>query len=157
MWAATWQNQQSDCPHEESLGPYLPIKRIAKTLIRLGGCPGWPESSLGTQSLCWFRHVAAHVNLEQYRHSGSMPIQIFINVYPFVQKILWKNTFLHQSRAITLLFINEFSPFAIPNHSSLTSMSMQSLKKISQKLLKLDSGNEALTDGRTDTQTVRRV
>ena len=28
------------CPHEESLGPKLPIKRTAKTLIRLGGCPG---------------------------------------------------------------------------------------------------------------------
>ena len=60
------------------------------------------------------------------------------------------NTFLRQSRAIILLFINEFSPFAmIPNHSSLVSMSIQSLKKIGQKLLKLESENEALMDGRT--------
>ena len=44
---------------------------------------------------------------------------------------------LHQSRAITLLFINEFSPFAIQNHSPLTSMPMQSLKKIGLNLLKL--------------------
>ena len=51
-----------------------------------------------------------------------------------------------------MLFINEFSPLAIPNHTSLISMSMQSLKKIGQKLLKIESGNEALTDGRTDTQ-----
>ena len=29
-------------------------------------------------------------------------------------------------------------------------MSMQSLKKIGQKLLKLESGNEALMDGRMD-------
>ena len=36
-------------------------------------------------------------------------------------------------------------------------MSLQSLKKIGQKLLKLqESGNEALMDGWTDTQTVRR-
>ena len=28
------------CPHEESLGPQLPIKCTVKTLIRLGGCPG---------------------------------------------------------------------------------------------------------------------
>ena len=35
------------------------------------------------------------------------------------------------------VFINKFSTFAIPNHSSLISMSMQSLKKIGQKLLKL--------------------
>ena len=36
-------------------------------------------------------------------------------------------------------------------------MSMQSLKKIGQKVLKLEPGNEALTDrrmdGRTDTQS----
>ena len=32
-------------------------------------------------------------------------------------------------------------------------MSMQSLMKIGQKLLKLDSGNEALTDGQTDGRT----
>ena len=41
--------------------------------------------------------------------------------------------------------INEFSPFAIPNHSSPISMSMQSLKKIGQKLLKLESGNDIFT------------
>ena len=36
-------------------------------------------------------------------------------------------------------------------------MSMQSLKKIGQKLLKLESGNEALMDGRrTDGQTDRQ-
>ena len=64
-------------------------------------------------------------------------------------------TFLHQSRAITLLFIAEFSPFAIPNHSSPISMSMQNLKKIGQKLLKLESGNEALMDGQTDTQNFK--
>ena len=34
--------------------------RIAKTLIRQGGCPGWSESSLGAHSFCWFCRVAAH-------------------------------------------------------------------------------------------------
>ena len=94
-----------------------------------------------------------------------MHIQNFIKIHPFFLKILRKNTFLYQSRAITLLLINEFSPFAIPNHSSLISISMQSFKKIDQKLLKLEFGNEALTDGWTDiltdgwtdTQTVQRV
>ena len=53
-------------------------------------------------------------------------------------------------RAITLfLFINEFSPFAILNHSSLISKSIQSLKKMGQNLFKFESGNEPLTDGRT--------
>ena len=39
------------CPHEESSGPSkLPIHwGTAKTLIRLGGYPGWSESSLGAQ------------------------------------------------------------------------------------------------------------
>ena len=37
--------------------------RTAKTLIRLGGCPGWSESSLGAHSFCWFCHVAAHMFL----------------------------------------------------------------------------------------------
>ena len=77
-----------------------------------------------------------------------MHIQNFIKIHPFILKILRKNIFLHQSRAITLLFINEFSPFAIPNHSFLISMPMQSLKKIGQKLLKLESRHEVLTDWR---------
>ena len=37
--------------------------RAGKTLIRLGGCPGWSKSSLGAQPLCWFCHEAAHVCL----------------------------------------------------------------------------------------------
>ena len=36
-------------------------------------------------------------------------------------------------------------------------MSMQSLKKISQKLLKLESGHEALIDGRKDGRTFSRI
>ena len=35
--------------------------RTAKILIRLGGCPGWSESSLGAHSFCWFCHVAAQI------------------------------------------------------------------------------------------------
>ena len=74
---------------------------------------------------------------------------VFINAYTnFYQhssicsKDIEENTFLHQSRAITLLFMNEFSPFAIPDHSSLISMSRQILTKIDQKLLRLESGND---------------
>ena len=42
-------NQSLRCPHEESVGPQLLIERTAKTLIRLGGCPGWSESLPGAQ------------------------------------------------------------------------------------------------------------
>ena len=36
--------------------------QTAKTLIRLGGCPGWSESSLDAHSICWFYHVAAQIH-----------------------------------------------------------------------------------------------
>ena len=107
-WATAWQNQQNDlcaqgrlrsawasaqsdqsqrCPPEANLGPKLPSECTAKTLIRLGGCPGWSEtlirlggcpgwseSSLGTEvillvlswggSKCFFLKstYAAHIH-----------------------------------------------------------------------------------------------
>ena len=74
IWAATRQNQQNKCaPSEDSDQPGHPPSlirgfavrmkkaRVLSYLIRLGGCPGWSESSLGAQSLCWFCHVAAHL------------------------------------------------------------------------------------------------
>ena len=57
---------------------------------------------------------------------------------------------------MTLLFMNEISLFAILNHSSPISMSMQRFKKIGQKILKLEIENEALTDGNTDGWTFKR-
>ena len=51
--------------------------------------------------------------------------------------------FGHEARAITMLFLNEIIPLAIPYHSSPIPMSMQSLKKIGKKVLKLEHGNEA--------------
>ena len=49
--------------------------------------------------------------------------------------------FGHKSRAITLLFLNEIIPLAIPYHSSPIPMSMQSLKKIGKKVQNLEQGN----------------
>ena len=37
----------------------------AKTLVRLGGCPGWSVFS-GVQSFCWFCHEAAHMGSYYY-------------------------------------------------------------------------------------------
>ena len=45
-WTSAQSDQSLRCPHEESLAHYLPTERTAKSLIRLGGCPGWSESSL---------------------------------------------------------------------------------------------------------------
>ena len=50
--------------------------------------------------------------------------------------------FGYKSRAITLLFLNEIIPLAIPYHSSPKPTSM-CLKKIGKKVLKLEHGNEA--------------
>ena len=60
-WASAQSDQCLRCPREESLDPELPIECTAKTLIRLGGCPGISESSLGARSLCWFCHEAAQL------------------------------------------------------------------------------------------------
>ena len=81
-----------------------------------------------------------------------MHMQNFIEICLFILKILTKKHFGHKSRAITLLFLNEIIQLATPYHSSRIPMSMQSLKKIGQKVLKLEHGNEALTDVRTDGQ-----
>ena len=75
----TWQNQQNEwVPSEDSDQPGHPpsliwvfavrMKKawvlsyplsIQRRLTRLGGCPGWSESSLGAHSFCWFCHVVA--------------------------------------------------------------------------------------------------
>ena len=74
-WVAGWQNQQSECaPSEDSDQPGHLIRVFAvrmkkawvlsyplsaqRRLIRLSGCPGWSESSLGAQSR-WFCHEAS--------------------------------------------------------------------------------------------------
>ena len=45
-------DQSLRCPHEESLGPYLPIEHTAKTRISLG---------MGAQAFRWFCREAAHL------------------------------------------------------------------------------------------------
>ena len=69
-WASAQSDQSLRCPHEESLCPSLPIEHTAKTLIKLGGYPGWSESSLSAKSISWFCHVAAHLCLTSYTMKG---------------------------------------------------------------------------------------
>ena len=35
-------------------------------LIKLGGCLGWSESSLGTQPFCWFCHEVAQMHMRNH-------------------------------------------------------------------------------------------
>ena len=83
-WAATWQNQQNEVCIRRRIRPawasaqsdqslHCALNRLlraqcvfmqrVKTLIWLGGCPGWSESSLGTQVILLFCHVAAQMSL----------------------------------------------------------------------------------------------
>ena len=77
-------------------------------------------------------------------HSSPIPMSVqcickilLKFVYSFLR--YWpKLHFGHKSRAITLLFLNEIIPLAIPYHSSPIPMSVQSLKTIGKKVLKLE-------------------
>ena len=109
--AVTLQNQQNDCaPSEDSNQPghqpslirvfVVRMKKpwvlryplsSRKTLIRLGGCPSWSESSLGADTFCWFCSVVAqNIPLEclrihfQYNmtvHVNNFMLLLFISRY----------------------------------------------------------------------------
>ena len=81
-----------------------------------------------------------------------MHIQNLIKIHPFVLKIEEKHIF-RPTKGHNSVVYKRIQPISTPKPPSLISISMPSLKQIGQKLLKLESGNEALTDG----QTVRRV
>ena len=105
IWASSWQNQQNDsapsedsdqpghsailislrCPHEQSLGQYLPTERTAKTLIRLGGYPGWSESSQG-----------AYTRLLVLSWSGSLSLSVG-RVW-FYNSVIWLGALTTQPR-----------------------------------------------------------
>ena len=79
-WAQSDESQR--CPPEAKLGPKLPIERTAKTLIRLGGCPSWSESSLGTKVILLVFEVAQNAS------SSSLHMQnIYISSHFFTFRI----------------------------------------------------------------------
>ena len=52
-WASAQSDQSQRCPPEAKLGSKLPIEHLAKTLIRLGGCPGSLSSKVILLVLSW--------------------------------------------------------------------------------------------------------
>ena len=58
-WASAQSDQSLRCPHKAWVLSY-PLS-AQRRLIRLGGCPGWSESSLSALSFCWFCHVVSHM------------------------------------------------------------------------------------------------
>ena len=71
------------------LGSLAIIERTAKTLIRLGGCQGWSESSLGAHSFCWFCHEAAQTeeSYEGYETSRNI-FEIKSELYTSIKKAM---------------------------------------------------------------------
>ena len=58
--ASAQSDQILRCPLNGYSRTQSSFMQTAKTLIRLGGCPGWSESLLGAQ-WCWFCRVAAQM------------------------------------------------------------------------------------------------
>ena len=85
-----------------------------RRLIRLGGCPGCSESSLGTQSFCWFCHAAAHLFLLMRRQLCPPPhTHIFCgeNVAKCHQNLLFLSKVKDQSCEFQLsldIYLNEY-------------------------------------------------
>ena len=107
-WAFAQSDQSLRCPHEESFGPSLPIKRTAKTLIRLGECPGWSESSLGAQSLCWFCHVAAHV-IRHYFGPICLHFCPFRGGHLTFTAMTWKSSITIVTNVYLVTWLNPYS------------------------------------------------
>ena len=61
-------------------------------LIGLGGCPGWFESSMGAQSLCWLCHETAHMWVSHGRLSQRKIfkwIHVMSHKHPLSRYCLW--------------------------------------------------------------------
>ena len=60
-WASTQSDHSLRCRMKEAWVisyPFSAQRRLWSDWAdgRIGGCPGWSESSLGAQSVCWFCH-----------------------------------------------------------------------------------------------------
>ena len=74
------QSDQSSLSAWRKLGSLAPIERTAKTLIRLGGCPGWSEPSLGAHLFCCFFHVVGQICMVSLINSYCQSARIVLGV-----------------------------------------------------------------------------
>ena len=137
-WASAQSDQSLRCPHE-ALGPYLPIERTAKTLIRLGGCLGWSESWLGAHTCCWFCHVAALIINE----CSNKLISIEQNTMYYIKKTFLRT---HKTFKIALYDLYEHYSTEMDAKSAMWSSSfLDDAIKITKR--KLGEGNEKIFFG----------
>ena len=99
-WASAQSDQNQRCPPEANVGPKLPTECTVKTQIRMGGCPGWAESSLGTNvillvlslsgSKCFicniytFHHIFTfriEPNMKSFNHANNIVLRREIYIH----------------------------------------------------------------------------
>ena len=122
-WASVQSDQSQRCPPEAKFVPKLPNERTAKTLIRLGRCLGWFESSLGTKVillvLSWGGSkgfflestYAAHIhfitfftfpiepNMKSFSHANNIVFRRDIYIHSLKLMLNWSNfSLLHRVR-----------------------------------------------------------
>ena len=59
-WASAKSDQSSLCAQWVAKDPSF-LHVDSEDSDQICGCPGWSESSLGAQIICWFYHNAAHI------------------------------------------------------------------------------------------------
>ena len=102
-WASTKSNQSLPCPHEESWVLSFPLK----ILIRLGGCPGWSESSLGALILLVLFVVAQFMEKCIWYNTHSREVKCYMKKLIFqTKKSSWIRNFSVDVCAKNCLFIH---------------------------------------------------
>ena len=122
-WASAQSDQSFRCPHEESLCRYLPIERTSKTMIRLGGCPGWSESSLGAKiiffglvmrRLIYFRRTFAFKLKCSCWKKKCRCVDLKKDRDPIFNKIVKFSNSITYFRNRTMLFCNNLFIYHLP-------------------------------------------
>ena len=107
-WASAQSDQSLRCPHEESLGPYLPIERTEKTLIRLDGCPGWSESLLGAHTILLVLSRGGSFHCINYKQKHTT--HIITNLTEHLHNRHWEESQNHFCNQHILLPVTDYCP-----------------------------------------------
>ena len=125
------------------------LKKISQKMLKIESRNKYPTSIKGHSSGLNWRNLPIY---------DPKPILPNINSYTKFEenrskmlKIESGKEFLTSIKGNNL--IDDIYPSTISNHFFLISTLIQNLKKISQKMWKIESGNKTLADGETDTQT----
>ena len=105
-WASAQSDQSLCCALNRLLWTQAFFVRTAKPLIRLGGCPGWSESSLGAQPHCWFCHEAAHIREFMLQDTKIHMEKSKVNLQNKMSRLMTKPTKWHVHPAKTQISLS---------------------------------------------------